>query len=78
LDHRVPRCLGVGDYDGDTNLSPQPLGEALIKDDMEAEVCRLAFQFRTMSPEYAVELFADWRAGYRIVFGYPPVAAAGR
>jgi hypothetical protein len=20
LDHRVPRCLGIGDYDGDSNL----------------------------------------------------------
>jgi hypothetical protein len=42
LDRRVPRCLALGDYDGDDNLWPQPRGEALIKDDMEAEVCRLA------------------------------------
>jgi hypothetical protein len=72
LDHRVPRCLAVGDYDGDNNLWPQPRAEALIKDDMEAEVCRLVCQFRTMSIEYAVGLFADWRTGYHIVFGHPP------
>jgi hypothetical protein len=41
LDHRVPRCLAVGDYDSDDNLWPQRRAEALIKDDMEAEVCRL-------------------------------------
>jgi hypothetical protein len=69
LDHRVPRCLAVGDYDGDDNLWPQPRAEALVKDDMEAEVCRLVCQFRTMPIENAVELFADWRAGYRIVVG---------
>jgi hypothetical protein len=72
LDHRVPRCLAVGDYDGDNNLWPQPRAEALVKDDMEAEVCRLVCQFRTIPLEYAVELFADWRAGYRIVFGQAP------
>jgi hypothetical protein len=72
LDHRVPRCLAVGDYDGDDNLWPQPRAEALVKDDMEAEVCRLVCQFRTMPLEYAVELFADGRAGYRIVFGHAP------
>jgi hypothetical protein len=38
LDHRVPRCLAVGEYDGDDNLWPQPRAEALIKDDVEAEV----------------------------------------
>lgn len=57
LDHRVPRCLAIGDYDGDDNLWPQPRAEALIKDDMEAEVCRLVCQSRTMPLAYAVELF---------------------
>jgi hypothetical protein len=37
LDHRLPRCLAVGDYDGDTNLSPQPLAEALIKTSSNAK-----------------------------------------
>ena len=56
---RVPRCRAVGDYDSDDDLWPQPSAEALIKDDMEAEVCRLACQIRAMPLEYAVGLF--WR-----------------
>jgi hypothetical protein len=71
LDHRVPRCLAVGDYDADSNLSPQPLTEALITDELEREVRWRVCRAGTMTFNDAVALFTDWQAGYRIVFGHP-------
>jgi hypothetical protein len=38
-DNVAPRCLAVGNYDGDDNLQPQLLAEAHVKDEMEAEAC---------------------------------------
>jgi hypothetical protein len=59
LDHRVPRCIAVGDYDADSNLSPQPLAEAKIKDSLEREVCRRACDDHTLSLGDAIILFTD-------------------
>ncbi len=74
LDHRVPRCLGGSD--ADSNVWPEPLAEALIKDRLERKVCRIACRDGALSVDDAVRLFDDWRIGYKQVFGESPQAEA--
>jgi hypothetical protein len=77
LDHRVPRCLAVGDYDGDDNLWPQPRAEALIKGQLEREVCQRVCRVETMKLDDAVGLFADGKPVIACV-RMPPAAGEGR
>jgi hypothetical protein len=72
LDHVVPRCLAVGNYDGDDNLQPQPLTEARVKDQMEREVCRRVCDHHSLGLADGVALFRDWQTGYWRIFGHPP------
>ncbi len=69
LDHRVPRCLGGSD--ADSNLWPQPLSEALVKDRLERKVCLVVCRDGALSLDAAVRLFDDWRIGYDRIFGEP-------
>jgi len=42
---------------------PKPLGEALVKDEMEREVCWRVCHAGTIKLDDAVDLFADWLNG---------------
>jgi hypothetical protein len=61
IDHLVPRCLGSGDTV--PNLWPEPLAEAVRKDQKEREICRAVCDFGSMSITEGQRFFIDrrWR-----------------
>jgi hypothetical protein len=70
-DHLVSLCLGG--TDDASNVWYQPIGEARVKDRLEAAVCRLVCDEHRMPLSEAQAGFrTDWRALYRRVFGVDP------
>jgi hypothetical protein len=59
VDHLVPRCLGGAD--AMANLWPQPLEEAVRKDEKEREICRAVCNLRIMSIEEGQRYFVEGR-----------------
>jgi hypothetical protein len=61
LDHLIPRCLGGAD--SVSNLWPEPLAEATVKDAAEARICRAVCTDHTMSLEAGQRFFTSglWR-----------------
>jgi hypothetical protein len=71
-DDRVPVCLG-GDGADPRNHWPEPWVQARQKDRLEAEVCRMVCDERTMTLRAGQAIFlGDWEAGYSQMFGKPP------
>jgi hypothetical protein len=71
-DDRVPVCLG-GDNSSPLNHWPQPLSSAREKDQLEAAVCRMVCDERSLPLGDAQRLFlGDWREAFRLVFGHDP------
>jgi hypothetical protein len=69
---RVPICLG-GDNADPRNHWPESWPQAREKDRLEAEVCRIFCDHRTMTLKAGQAIFlGDWRQGYERMFGEPP------